>query len=229
MNNNCGFRANLRQLINKKNKIMKIKHLLMVAVLAVFSFTSCEDNKKKEQEERDRLEMEAENEAQREADMQLENEKTEMQANSIAAKAMETESLSTLVSALQSAELAQMMKEDEGPFTVFAPTNDAFAKVPKSDLDNLMMEENKTDLQNVLKYHVVQGEITSTQLAQAIKDNNGTYTFKTVEGAELSAMMNGDKIVLKDGNGKTATVVQADVDASNGVVHVIDAVIMKKS
>lgn len=208
---------------------MKFKNVLMIAVLAVFSFTSCEDNKKKEQEEKDRLEMEAENEAQREADMQLENERTEMQENSIAAKAMATENLSTLVSALQSAELAQMMKEDEGPFTVFAPTNDAFAKVPKANLDNLMMEENKTDLQNVLKYHVVSGKITSADLAKAIKDNNGTYKFNTVEGAELTAMMNGDKIVLKDGNGKTATVVQADVDASNGVVHVIDAVIMKKS
>jgi uncharacterized surface protein with fasciclin (FAS1) repeats len=92
-----------------------------------------------------------------------------------------------------------------------------------------MMKENQSDLQAVLKYHVVSGEITSTDLAKAIKDNNGTYKFKTVEGAELTAMMSGDKIMLKDGNGKTATVIQADVDASNGVVHVIDAVVMKKS
>ena len=209
---------------------MKIKHLLIVAILSVFAFTSCEDNKKKEQEEKMEMErMEAEEEATREADMKMEQEKMEMQSNSIAAKAMATPDLSTLVSALQSAELAIMMKEDEGPFTVFAPSNDAFAKVPKATLDNLMMKENQSDLQAVLKYHVVSGEITSTDLAKAIKDNNGTYTFKTVEGAELTAMMSGDKIMLKDGNGKTATVVQADVDASNGVVHVIDAVVMKKS
>jgi uncharacterized surface protein with fasciclin (FAS1) repeats len=208
---------------------MKIKHLLIVAILSVFAFTSCEDNKKKEQEEKMEMErMEAE-EATREADMKMEQEKMEMQSNSIAAKAMATPDLSTLVSALQSAELATMMKEDEGPFTVFAPSNDAFAKVPQATLDNLMMEENQSDLQTVLNYHVVSGEITSADLAQAIKDNNGTYTFKTVEGAELTAMMSGDKIMLKDGNGKTATVVQADVDASNGVVHVIDAVVMKKS
>jgi uncharacterized surface protein with fasciclin (FAS1) repeats len=211
---------------------MKIKHLLIVAVLSVFAFTSCEDNKKKEQEEKDKMEMEkmeAEKEAKREADMMMEQEKMEMQSNSIAAKAMATADLSTLVTALQSAELAQMMKEDEGPFTVFAPTNAAFAKVPKANLDKLLMKENQSDLQTVLKYHVVAGEITSADLAKAIKDNNGTYTFKTVEGAELTAMMKGDKIMLKDGNGKTATIVQADVDASNGVVHVIDAVVMKKS
>lgn len=208
---------------------MKIKQLLIVAILSVFAFTSCEDNKKKEQEEKMEMErMEAE-EAQRESDMKMEQEKMEMQSNSIAAKAMATADLSTLVSALQSAELAQMMKEDEGPFTVFAPSNAAFAKVPKATLDNLMMPENKDKLQTVLKYHVVQGEITAEKLAQAIKDNNGTYKFKTVEGAELTAMMSGDKIMLKDGMGKTATIVQADVDASNGVVHVIDAVVMKKS
>ncbi len=211
---------------------MRIKRILIIAVLSGFAFTACEDNKKKEQEEKDRMEMErmeAEKEAQREADMKMEQERMEMQSNSIAAKAMATEDLSTLVSALQSAELATMMKEDEGPFTVFAPTNAAFSKVPKATLDNLMMAENKEKLQTVLKYHVVSGKITSADLAKAIKDNNGTYKFNTVEGAELTAMMKGDNIVLKDGNGKTATVVQADVEASNGVVHVIDAVVMKKS
>tara|TARA_R100000935_G_C2829535_1_gene164242 strand:- start:103 stop:735 length:633 start_codon:yes stop_codon:yes gene_type:complete len=210
---------------------MKIKQLLIVTTLSVFAFTSCDDSKKKEQEEKDKMEMERmeAEEATREADMKMEQEKMEMQSNSIAAKAMATAELSTLVSALQSAELATMMKEDEGPFTVFAPSNDAFSKVPKATLDKLMMPENQADLQTVLKYHVVSGEITSADLAKAIKDNNGTYKFNTVEGAELTAMMSGDKIVLKDGNGKTATVVQADVDASNGVVHVIDAVVMKKS
>jgi uncharacterized surface protein with fasciclin (FAS1) repeats len=211
---------------------MRIKRLLIVAVLSVFAFTSCEDNKKKEQEAKDKMEMEkmeAEKEAKREADMKMEQERMDMQTNSIAAKAMATEDLSTLVSALQSAELAAMMREDKGPFTVFAPSNAAFAKVPKATLDNLMKPENRDKLQTVLKYHVVSGKITSKDLAQAIKDNNGTYKFATVEGAELTASMKGDKIVIKDGMGKTATVVQADVEASNGVVHVIDAVVMKKS
>lgn len=200
----------------------------MIAIVSAVTFTSCEDKEKKAQEEEERMEME-QMEAEREAEMQAQEEKMEMESNSIAAKAMATPELSTLVSALQNAELAQMMKEDEGPFTVFAPTNDAFSKVDKTTLDNLMLPENKEQLQDVLKYHVVSGKITSSDLAAEIQANDGTYTFSTVEGAELTATMSGENIVLKDGNGNTANIVQADVDASNGVVHMIDTVVMKKS
>jgi len=207
---------------------MKLRKLMIVAVLSAIAFTSCEDNKKKEQDEKDKMEMQK-MEAEREAEMKANEDRMQMESNSIASKAMATAELSTLVSALKSAELAQMMKEDEGPFTVFAPTNDAFAKVPKATLDELMMPENKEKLQTVLKYHVVQDSITSDMLAKWIKDNNGSYAMKTVDGAELTAMMNGDNIVLKDGNGKTSTIVKADIQASNGVVHEIDAVVMKKS
>jgi uncharacterized surface protein with fasciclin (FAS1) repeats len=210
---------------------MKLRNLLIIAVLSAFAFTSCEDNKKKEQEEKEKMEMqrvEAEKEAERQAEMKAEEERMQMESNSVAAKAMATAELSTLVKALQAGELAQMMKEDKGPYTVFAPTNAAFDKLPKGTLDNLLKEENKEKLQSVLKYHVVNDKITAEKLTQWIKDNNGTYKFKTVEGAELTAMMSGDKVVLKDGNGKTANIVTADVDASNGVVHLIDAVIMKK-
>ncbi len=207
---------------------MKFKKLLIVAVLSTVAFTSCQDQKKEEQAEKEKMEMQR-MEAEKEAEMKTNEAKMEMESNSVAAKAMATAELSTLVSALQAAELAEMMKTQAGPFTVFAPTNDAFAKVPKATLDELMMPENKEKLQNVLKYHVVSGKITSADLAAEIKANNGTFNFSTVEGAELTATMSGDKIVLKDGNGKTANIVQADVDASNGVVHVIDAVVMKKS
>ncbi len=207
---------------------MKFKKLLIVAVLSAIAFTSCKDQEKEEQAEKEKMEMQR-MEAEKEAEMKMNEAKMEMESNSIAAKAMATPELSTLVSALQNAELAQMMKEEEGPFTVFAPNNDAFSKVDKATLDNLMLPENKEKLQNVLKYHVVSGKITSTDLVAKIEANNGTFNFSTVEGAELTATMSGDKIVLKDGNGKTANIVQADVDASNGVVHVIDAVVMKKS
>lgn len=207
---------------------MKLSKFLILAVLSVITFTSCEDKEKKEQAENERLEMER-MEAEKEAEMTANEEKMEMESNSIAAKAMGTAELSTLVSALQAGDLAQMMKEEKGPFTVFAPTNDAFAKVNKATLDNLLMPENKQQLQTVLKYHVVAGEILAADLAQQISANNGTYSFATVEGAELTATMAGDKIVIKDGNGNTANIVQADVDASNGVVHIIDAVVMKKS
>lgn len=207
---------------------MKLRNLFMIAIISAVTFTSCEDKEKKAQEEQDRMEME-QMEAEKEAEMKAQEEKMEMESNSIAAKAMATPTLSTLVSALQNAELAQMMKEDKGPFTVFAPTNDAFAKLDKATLDNLMKPENKEQLQGILKYHVVSGKITSSDLAAEIQANDGTFSFSTVEGAELTATMSGDKIILKDGQGKTANIVQADVDASNGVVHVIDAVVMKKS
>ncbi|MCF4102430.1 fasciclin domain-containing protein [Gillisia sp. M10.2A] len=207
---------------------MKIKNLIIVAALSAIAFTSCEDNKKKEQEEKDKIEMERV-EAEREAEMKANEAKMEMESNSIAAKAMATAELSTLVSALQSAELATMMKEDEGPYTVFAPTNDAFAKVPKATLDKLMTEEGKGDLKDVLQYHVVKDKITAEDLKNKIKENDGSYKFSTVGGGELTAMMSGENVVLKDGNGKTATIVKADIEASNGVVHEIDAVVMKKS
>ncbi len=208
--------------------MMKFNKFLIVAAVSVISFTSCEDKEKKEQEEAERIEME-QMEAEREAEMQANEAKMEMESNSIAAKAMATDQLSTLVSALQAAELAQMMKEQEGPFTVFAPTNDAFAKVDKATLDMLLMPENKQQLQTLLTYHVVSGEVMSADLAQQISANNGSYSFATVEGAELTATMQGENIVIKDGKGNTANIVQANVDASNGVVHMVDTVLMKKS
>lgn len=207
---------------------MKFKKLLIVAVLSAVAFTSCKDEKKEEQAEKEKMEMQR-IEAEKEAEMKANEERMEMESNSIAGKATATPELSTLVSALQSAELVDMMKMEAGPFTVFAPTNDAFAKVPKATLDKLMLPESKADLQTVLKYHVVNGKITFGQLIQSIKDNDGTYKFKTAEGTELTAMMSGEKVVLKDENGKTANVTQVDVDASNGVVHIIDAVLMKKA
>lgn len=203
---------------------MKTKLLLIFLVASVIGFTSCEDTKKKEEERAKMEQMEAE----KEAKMQAEEERMEMESNSIAAKAMATDSLSTLVSALKNAELAQTFTEDEGPFTVFAPTNKAFEQVDKATLDTLMMAENKDKLSSVLKYHVVDDEITAQDLSQMIEDNDGEATISTLDGGELKAMMDGDNIVLKDENGNTATITATDIEASNGIVHIIDAVVMKK-
>ncbi|SHG07384.1 Uncaracterized surface protein containing fasciclin (FAS1) repeats [Salegentibacter echinorum] len=203
---------------------MKTKLLLIFLIASVIGFTSCEDTKKKEEERAKMEQMEAE----KEAKMQAEEERMEMESNSIAAKAMATDSLSTLVSALQNAELAQTFTEDEGPFTVFAPTNKAFEQVDKATLDTLMMSENKDKLSSVLKYHVVDDEITAQDLSQMIEENDGEATISTLDGGELKAMMDGDNIVLKDENGNTATITATDIEASNGIVHIIDAVVMKK-
>lgn len=205
---------------------MKIKMLFTVLALSAIVFTSCEDNKKKEQEEKERMEQ---MEAEREAEMRAEKEKMEMESNSIAAKAEETDTLSTLVSALQTAEMTELLTVSEGPYTVFAPNNAAFNKVDKATLDNLMKQENQSQLGDLLEYHVVEDEITSQELVQMINDNDGEYTISTLGGGELKASLQGENVILTDEAGNKATVVQADVDASNGVVHIIDAVVMKKA
>lgn len=206
---------------------MKITKLVIMLLFSASLMVACNDDKKKE-EEKEKARME-QAEAERAAELEAENEREEWVSNSIAAKAVETESLSTLVSALQNAELVEVFKENDGPYTVFAPTNAAFEKVPKANLDTLMKPENKEKLAEVLKYHVVEGKVASGDLVAMIKENNGSYVITTLEGAELTASLNGENVILTDGNGNKATVTTADVEASNGVIHIIDGVVMKKS
>ena len=206
---------------------MKITKLVIVLLFSASLLVACNDDKKKE-EEKEKARME-QAEAERAAELEEEKEREEWVSNSIAAKAVETESLSTLVSALQNAELVEVFKENDGPYTVFAPTNAAFEKVPKANLDTLMKPENKEKLAEVLKYHVVEGKVASGDLVALINENNGSYVITTLEGAELTASLNGENVILTDGNGNKATVTTADVEASNGVIHIIDGVVMKKS
>lgn len=133
--------------------------------------------------------------------------------------------VSTLVSAVTAAGLAETLS-GPGPFTVFAPTNAAFAKVDKAALGDLMQPANKAALGEVLKYHVVAGTVKAADLAKMITDGKGTATVKTMNGT-LKATMDGDKIVLTDAKGMKSTVTGADMMASNGVVHTIDTVVMK--
>ena len=199
----------------------------MSLAVGAFLFTACNDNKKKEEEarlEKEKMEMEqkkADEEAAMKAQMEFEQ-------NTIAAKAMSNAQFSTLVSALQSAELAETFK-NEGEYTVFAPTNAAFDKVPKNTLTTLMKPENKSQLQNLLKYHVVEGEWKADAVIKAINDNNNAYKVTTLAGENITLSLKDGKVMLKDAKGKTATVVMADVDASNGVIHGIDAVVMPKA
>ncbi|MEO5788830.1 MAG: fasciclin domain-containing protein [Gelidibacter sp.] len=213
--------------------IRKTNLILAVALTAFVFMSSCEDGKKKEQQikmENERIEMENAEKAQNEMKAQEAKAtklKEEAQANSIAGKAMADKDLSTLVSALKAADLATMLSEP-GEYTVFAPSNQAFEKLPQKTRDDLMKPENKKMLTDVLTYHVVPGIITSDKLMADIKGGNGSYTFKTVKGDELTASMNGDKFVIKDGSGKKAQVVLANVPASNGIIYVIDTVLMSK-
>ena len=130
--------------------------------------------------------------------------------------------LSTLVTAVTAAGLGETLS-GTGPFTVFAPSNDAFAKVDKATLDGLLQPASKGVL---LTYHVVAGNVKSGDLAKMIVDGKGTATIKTLNGGSLKASMAGDKIVLTDAKGGKSTVTEADVVASNGTVHVVDTVLM---
>ena len=130
--------------------------------------------------------------------------------------------LSTLVTAVTAAGLGETLS-GTGPFTVFAPSNDAFAKVDKATLDGLLQPASKGVL---LTYHVVAGNVKSGDLAKMIVDGKGTATIKTLNGGNLKGSMAGDKIVLTDAKGGKSTVTEADVVASNGAVHVVDTVVM---
>jgi len=131
----------------------------------------------------------------------------------------------TLVAAVKAAGLVETLK-GAGPFTVFAPTNAAFAALPKGTVDNLLKPENKAALSGILTYHVVAGNMSAAALVAAIKAGKGTAELTTVNGGKLLAMRKGKRVMLKDEKGNVASVTIADVNQSNGVIHVINKVLM---
>ncbi len=143
----------------------------------------------------------------------------------IVENAMNSKDHTTLVSAVKAAGLVDTL-EGPGPFTVFAPTNEAFEKLPSGTVDTLVKPENKDQLTKILTYHVVPGKLTSKDIAKLIKKGDGKAELKTVQGEMLTATMQDGKLVLTDQKGGTATVTIGDVLQSNGVIHVVDAVLM---
>lgn len=141
--------------------------------------------------------------------------------------AVGNENFSTLVAAVKAAGLVDVLNSD-GPFTVFAPTNDAFSKLPEGTIATLLKPENKELLTEILTYHVVKGKFLATEVLKAIKDNKGKFEIKTVQGNILTASLKGGKVILTDAKGNVSTVVMTDVAASNGVIHAIDTVVMPK-
>ena len=135
------------------------------------------------------------------------------------------ENFSTLVAAVKAADLVGTLNS-EGPFTVFAPTNDAFAKLPKGTVETLLKAENKATLSSILTYHVVAGKFMAADVVKAIKDNNGKFVITTVNGEKLTAHIMDGKVMLQDAKGNSSTIVLTDVAASNGVIHAIDSVVM---
>jgi uncharacterized surface protein with fasciclin (FAS1) repeats len=134
----------------------------------------------------------------------------------------------TLVAAVQAAGLVDTLK-GAGPFTVFAPINAAFDALPAGTVETLLMPENKDQLTGILTYHVVAGDIQSPDLVKMIQDAGGTLSVATVQGGELSFSIDGGAVKITDGAGGVATVTIADVNQSNGVIHVIDKVLLPAS
>jgi uncharacterized surface protein with fasciclin (FAS1) repeats len=143
----------------------------------------------------------------------------------IVENAMNSADHTTLVAAVKAAGLVDTLMS-KGPFTVFAPTNMAFDKLPAGTVATLLKPENMTMLQNILKYHVVMGNMDSKAIAKAIKKGKGKAMFKTVAGGMLTATMDGKTLVLTDEKGGMSRVTIADVKQSNGVIHVVDTVLM---
>ncbi|GAB4518302.1 MAG: fasciclin domain-containing protein [Allomuricauda sp.] len=143
----------------------------------------------------------------------------------IVSNAVNSKDHTTLVAAVKAAGLVETLQGD-GPFTVFAPTNSAFEKLPEGTVATLLKPENKSKLQAVLTYHVVAGKYNAKDLMKWIKKGKGMAELTTVNGGKLTAMMENDMIMIKDGSGNVSTVTIADVNQSNGVIHVVDTVVL---
>lgn len=197
----------------KKAKLIPVA--LLAAVLLSFSGVSAQENKMMKSDK-------------------MSNEKTVMvggaamyPSKNIVENAVNSKDHTTLVAAVKAADLVSTLQSD-GPFTVFAPTNEAFEKLPAGTVPTLLKPENKSKLQTVLTYHVLAGKYNASDIVKAIKKGNGKATFKTVSGGTLTASMKGKNVVITDENGGTSMVTIADVNQSNGVIHVVDTVLLPK-
>jgi uncharacterized surface protein with fasciclin (FAS1) repeats len=192
---------------------MKILKTLSIITLSTVFFVACGEKTK-----------EASETVEPETEIVAEVEEVDEVPN-IVGVASGNDNFSTLVAAVSAAGLVETLSS-EGPFTVFAPTNDAFAKLPEGTVDNLLKPESKETLTAVLTYHVVSGKYEASAVIDAITNNDGKFTVTTVQGGEITLSLVDGKVMLKDANGGMSTVVMADVASSNGVIHAIDTVVM---
>ena len=195
---------------------MKVLKIMIVFVLALVTFTSCKETKKESSEDVQEVAVEV-----------VEEVKEVVETPNIVGVAAGNEAFSTLVAAVKAAELVGVLSGD-GPFTVFAPTNDAFAKLPEGTVETLLTPEAKDQLTSILTYHVVSGKFEAAAVIEAINSNDGKFTVDTVQGGKIDLSLVDGNVVLTDVNGNTSVVVRADVAASNGVIHAIDSVVIPK-
>ena len=202
----------------KLNNKMKTRNLFTVAMLFTFLITSaCADKSKNNNE----------NETEKTTIETTAEPVVEEQIPTIVGVAVANENFTTLVAAVKAAGLVETLS-GKGPFTVFAPLNSAFDKLPEGTVAGLLKPESKDALTALLTYHVVAGEFKAADVLKAIEDNNGSFTITTVQGGVLTATLADGGVVLTDENGNASKVVLTDVAASNGVIHAIDSVVMPK-
>ena len=197
---------------------MKTRNLMTLAI--VFSLvisTACANNKKDTMpKEKEQVVTE-----------KITEPEVKKEIETIVGVAAGNENFTTLVAAVKAAGLVETLSST-GPFTVFAPLNSAFDKLPAGTVEGLLKPENKDALTSILTYHVVAGKFMAADVVKAIGDNNGSFTIPTVQGGTLIATLSDGKVILTDASGNTSTVVLTDVAASNGVIHAIDSVVMPK-
>lgn len=193
---------------------MKVLSTLMLIGLMI---VSCGETKKEKDNTEEAVEMNT-------TEMETSAEEI-MVTETIVGVASGNENFSTLVVAVQAADLVGTLSSD-GPFTVFAPTNDSFAKLPEGTVESLLQPENKAALINLLTYHVVAGEFPAAAVVEAINSNDGSFVVETVQGDKITLTLEGENVKLIDAQGNASMVIMADVPASNGVIHAIDTVVM---
>ncbi|MEY8021824.1 fasciclin domain-containing protein [Muriicola sp. SD30] len=191
--------------------------ILSTIMLAGLMMISCGEAKKEKDNTEEAVEMAS-------TEMETTAEET-MVTETIVGVASGNENFSTLVAAVQAADLVGTLSSD-GPFTVFAPTNDSFAKLPEGTVESLLQPQNKAALINLLTYHVVAGEFSAAAVVEAINNNDGSFVAETVQGDKITLTLDGENVKLIDAQGNASMVIMADVPASNGVIHAIDAVVM---
>ena len=193
----------------------------LFSAMAMVSFSSCNDNDRKADNDQmlnDSIRMAEEN--------RLEQERMERENSSVFAMVQEDTVLTTFSGNLESNELSQDFMENEGPYTIFAPSNVAYQSLSAEGREMYSDPMNRDENNARLYYLVVDDEITAADLRSEVQANNGTYTLTTMQGEDLIVTLEADAVVLTDPSGKKAKIIETDIDASNGVVHVIDAVLL---
>ena len=196
---------------------MKLVKTVVASLVVGLVVSSCNDGKKKEAiEASENVET-----------MDTIKEEVVETAPNIVGVAAANPDFSTLVTAVKAANLVETLS-GAGPFTVFAPTNAAFEKLPAGTVETLLKPESLDKLTAVLTYHVVSGKFEAAAVIEAINNSKGKFTVKTVQGENLTLSLKDGKVILTDAKGGTSTVILADVAASNGVIHAVDTVLMPK-